>query len=122
MPLPTTFPPTPDMAWSNHVQGPQFAFPIFENALVKVEPMGDHVSVGIKDSEGRLFSWWEPRHPFLMDTVPLPLQDGWTLTEEPVDADEIRMIFEKNGERYVLGLRVTDPTAAPEPVTVTWER
>lgn len=103
--------------------GKHYVLETFENDLVKVESAGPCIRVGIKNSAGMPFSWWEPRYPFtpLPQDLGWPKQNGWEFTIETPTQEETRAIFVRGGERYVLTLRITDPTAHPKPVEVNWE-
>lgn len=103
--------------------GKYYDFQPFENEVVKVESAGPCIRVGIKDRKGVPFSWWEPRFPFSPPPpdVRWPSQNGWDFTVEVQDSYEARGIFCRNTERHVLTLRIIDPAANPQPVSVDWE-
>src|SRR5689334_6531595 len=101
--------------------GKEYNLQTFENFLVKVESAGDCIRVGIKDKNGKIFSWLEPRYPFQIRTKEMPKQDEWELTVETQSHESTSAIFTRGTDRHVLTLTVTDPTATPKPVTVTWE-
>lgn len=105
------------------ISGKQYDLETLENDLVRVESSGRCIRVGIKDSAGNPSSWWEPAYPFSAPPpgVSWPKQNGWHFSVEAPTPEQTMGIFERNGERHVLTLRVTDPTASPKPVEVTWE-
>lgn len=105
------------------IYGKHYDLETFENELVKVEPAGLCIRVGIKNSAGMPFSWWELRYPFMPPPlgVSWPKQNGWEFTVEAPTQEETRAVFSCGDERHILTLRVTDPTAHPKPVEVSWE-
>jgi hypothetical protein len=90
--------------------------------LVKVEPAGRCIRIGIKNAAGTPISWIEPGYPFL--APPPGLQgapiDGWEYRIEVPTPQEMRVIFTRSGEQHVLTVLVTNPGAHPKPVTVSW--
>jgi hypothetical protein len=105
------------------ISGKHYDLETFENELVKVESAGPCIRVGIKNGTGTPFSWWEPRYPFAAPPpgVSWPKQNGWEFTVEAPTQEETRAIFSRGDERHVLTLRVTNPTAHPKPIEVSWE-
>lgn len=101
--------------------GKHYDLETFENERVKVESAGRCIRVGIKNSAGALFSWWEPTYPFTPPPRKLPKQDEWDFDVEAPTSEVTRAIFTRGNERHVLTLTVTDPSANPKPVQVTWE-
>lgn len=105
------------------ISGKHYDLETFENDLVKVESAGRSIRVGIKDENGTPFSWWEPAYPFTSPPadVSWPSQNGWNFTVETPSPELTHGVFEKEDERHVLTLRVTDTSANPKPVEVSWQ-
>ena len=100
-----------------------YDFDIFENDIVKIEPAGRCIRIGIKDANGREFSWFEPTHPFRPRpaSIQIPPQNGWIIDEEETGTERTRYIFSGNGLSYILTLTVIDPSVKPMMVRVEWE-
>lgn len=107
----------------DHIQGKRYDLKTFENEIVKVESAGRCIRIGIKNDSGVPFSWFEPTHPFYPtpSDISWPSQNGWLYKEETPSEDVYKGIFEREDNRHILTLRVTDPSANPKPVEVTWE-
>ena len=104
------------------IKGKYYDLETLENDLVKVESAGPCIRVGIKNKGGEVFSWWEPRHPFLAPPPgSLPKQGEWDFAVEVLSTDEVRATFIRGEEQHVLILVVTSPISEPKPVDVSWE-
>lgn len=107
----------------NLLQEKQYDFEPYQNELIEVEAAGRCIRVGIKDSSGRAFSWWEPAYPFVPPPpgMVFPEQNGWQFGVEVPSDTEARAIFTKGQTRHVLTVKIEDANVKPMPVTLTWE-
>lgn len=107
----------------DEIFGKHYKLETLNNDVVRVESAGNNIRVGIKDARGGPNSWWELTYPFAPPPagVSWPKQNGWTFTVEAPSPEVAIGIFEREGERHVLTICVTDPYATPKPVELTWE-
>jgi hypothetical protein len=109
-----------DGAYLDALQGKHYVFPVLDNDVVKVQSAGRSIRIGIKDDRSTESCWLEPAYPFTPQPFELPRQAGWKVTVGTDGPAVQTVVFEKKGRRHVLILTVTDVSAKPMPVTVSW--
>lgn len=103
------------------LQGVHYVLSPVDNDVVRVQAAGACIRVGIKNREGIEAKWFDLAHPFLPAPPNLALQEGWKCTFDVANDRDIRIAFTKGERKHLLGLRITNPSASPKPVEVSWE-
>jgi hypothetical protein len=99
-----------------------FNFPIFENDFVLIYSAGSSISVGMKTDRKRVLHEWLLSYPFYNNyDIPSKSECGWELIIDSRSQNEIKIIFGRGGETYMLTLICTDPGLKPKPIKITWE-